>query len=213
LRQEFELDPFFQGFVDLPLVGWHFSPSPAIDDGHIAGTQTPRSARGVNGCVSTPDNNYAIAQEYLFAQGDLPEKRHAMKYTLGLILTRNLQLLGLVGPNRQKDGGKALVEQRIDIPDRMIQSQIDAELQDLVDLVVQYGVGQTVRRDPHSRHPSGYWKSLEHSDLVAHPRQKMGCCQTGGTGANDCHPPFAFGREFAGGLRVGPEFAVFFRAA
>ena len=169
----------------------------------------PQGGAGrVDGRVAAADDHDPVAQVHLFAQGHRAQEGHAVEHALGLVLAGDAQLLGLVGANGQKDGGEALVKQLVDVPDGVVELQLDAQAQDLVDLAVQHLVGQAVGRDADPGHAASHRQRFKDGDLVAHARQKVGRGETRRTGADDGHAPLVLWRQLGRRLGVGVQLPV-----
>ena len=61
------LDPFFNGVFDLPIVGRHLVARLQTDHGHFLIAETADAAGGINGDVAAANNDNIIAQAYRLA--------------------------------------------------------------------------------------------------------------------------------------------------
>ena len=208
LGEDLQVDPLLQCFVNFPLVSRHFSAGATVDNSHFAGAQAHSRARRVDGRVPAADDHHPFAQTCLLAQGYSAQEWHTVKDALRFILTRDAQLLRLVGADGQKDRSKAFVEQFVHISNGVVELKGHPQFQNLVNLIVEHLARQAIGGNAHPGHAPGHWQGLVDSDLVAHPRQKVGGGEPRWAGSHHCHPAHLFGRQFSRCLWIRPQFPV-----
>ena len=154
--QEDDFHPLAHGLLYFMGERRHLFPGAAVDDSHIR-TQAPGGAGHVNGHVAAADDCQPLADGQGLAQIVAPEKFHPLHDPLG-VLAFDPQGFAYVAADTQEHRLVTLLQQAVqgEIPPHgTIGLQLHPQAQDIVDLPVQYVLGQPVVGDAHPEHAAG----------------------------------------------------------
>ena len=172
--------------VDLACVGRHLDPGAPVNQrdvglapgGHL---QSDGAAGGVEGDVAAADHDDPGAHRRRSAEVDgaqqLDRPLHAVELGAG-----DLDSGAPLQPGGQVDGAEAVGEQPVDREvgaGALVQAQLDAPGEDLVDLALDGGARQAVVGDAGAQHAAGHRLGLEDGGGVAQVGEVAGGGQAG----------------------------------
>ena len=177
------------GLLDLLGQGGHVLHPAAIDTGNALRPQAQSGAGGIHRHVAAAHHADLFAGEVGgLALADAPQQLHGADHVFGC-LALQAQLFVVVGA----DGDIHRIKAALDIRHGQIFSDGhagvdgDAGGQDIVDVPVQYLLGQAIVGDAIAQHAAQLGPLLVHRDLVPHQGQVIGGRQTAGAAADDGH--------------------------
>ena len=183
-----KLDPLFFGEPEFFLSGRNLLPGTAVHDRHF-GTQTERRPGAVHRHIPTADDQHLLSHVRIETKVRIAQKLDALQRALQL-LSLDLQQQAAMGSNRQKDRLVALLLEILQAPsrsDRRVQLQLDAQGQDVVDLLFQHIFGQPVVRYAQPQHPPRLGRRLEDRHLAPLLGKVKGRGEAGRPRTHDCH--------------------------
>ena len=184
-----ELDAFFLRLFDLPGVGRHLVPRPAVDHLHLFRAQTDGGTGRVHGGVAAAQHQHGVADVHLLAQGHLAQELDGV-HGAGQILARDAQRPPHVRADADERGLEAFLLQigELDVAAQAgVVADLHALLLDELGLAMDDVAGQAVLGDAHVHHAARHGQVLEDGGRVAHAGQVVAGGEAGRTGADDGH--------------------------
>ena len=188
-REPVEDHAFLLGVRDLLGVGGHPLPGAAVDDHGVGGAQASGGPGGVDGRVAAAVHRDPAAEQRPLAVLQPVEQGHGVQDPRG----RGRGQVRAV-PQLRTDGEEGCVpalvgHHGVQVGDRGVDLQGDAEVEQPGDLGVEHLTRQPVARDAVAHHPAGDRCGLPDGDRVTAPGQVVGRGESGRPGADDQHPP------------------------
>ena len=187
--EEVHLHALVLGLRDLRLVGGHLRARAPVEEAHLGDAQAQRGARAVDGGVPAAHHQHPAVDVDLALEAELLEELDAGEHPRG-VFVRDAHPGAVPGPDSQEDGVvAALLEagHREVAPELDVGGELDAEIEDLVDLEVEHVLGQTVLGDAVAQHAPRLGLGLEHRDLVAAEGEVVGAGQPRRARPDDRH--------------------------
>ena len=190
IGQQLELHALFLGLLNFLGQSGHFNAATAIDNRHFLRAHAQGSARGVHGHVATADDNRLLARGYLLAQVHGAEEVEPVHHALRVVAGQ-AHLLALVRASGHEDGGIAVLLESLDSDiartsaELHAQLDLDALIENLLDLVVEHIARQPVRRHAQAKHAAQERPRLEQRHTVALLGQILRRGQAGRATTND----------------------------
>ena len=184
-----ELDAFFLGLLDLPDVGRHLVPRPAVDHLHLLRAQPHRGAGRVHGGVAAAQDQHGVADVDLLAQRDLPQEDDGV-HGARKVFSRDAERPPDVSADADEGGLEALLLQvgELDVAAQAgVVADLDALLLDELGLAADDVAGQAVLGDAHVHHAARHGQVFEDGGGVAQTGQVVGGGEAGRPGADDGH--------------------------
>ena len=184
-----EFDAFFFRLFDLPGVGRHLVPRPAVDHLHLFRAQTDRGTGRVHGGVTAAQHQHGVADIDLLAQRHLPQEHDGVHGTRK-VFSRDAQRPPHVSADADEGGFEPLFLQvgELDVATQTgVVADLDALLLDELRLAADHVAGQPVLGDAHVHHAARHGQVFEDGGRVAHAGQEVGGGEAGRTGADDGH--------------------------
>ena len=133
----------------------------------------------------------------------LAQHRHRVEHVRGFA-GGNVGALGDVRADREERRVEVARAHRLeDVRDLRVQLQLDAEVEDALDLGVEHVARQPILGNAEAHHPAGERSGVDDLDAVAEAPQVIGSRQSRGSGADDEHALAALGfgrRKFPAAL-------------
>ena len=126
----------------------------------------------IHGRVSDADDKHVFADRCDVAEGDGLQPVDADVDAVRIVTARDVELLAARRAGADENRVEAFVEQRLHAVDGRVIANVDAHIEDLVDLVIEHVRGQTERRNVSAHQSAGLAVLFEHHDFVAQ-RQKV----------------------------------------
>ena len=135
-----------------------------------------------------PYDDHAAAQQRLLLALHRLEHRDGVEDVRGLA-RRDVGALADVGTDREEGRVEAaLLHRLLDVGHLAVQLELDAHVEDALDLGVEHVARQPVLGDPETHHPAGHRPRFADRHLVAEAPQVVGGGEARGAGADDQHP-------------------------
>ncbi len=183
--QEGELDPLALRVVDLGAVGRHLLAAAPVGDRDARRAQPPGGPRGVHRHVPPADDDDPPALEVgRHAEPHVVQELHATEDPRGL-LAGDAQGGGPRRAGRHEDGVEPVAPQRGQVQDGTAGGDLDADVGDVLDVLLHDLGRQPVGRDGKAQEAARLRGRLEDLDAVAGARQLPGGRQARRAGAHD----------------------------
>ncbi len=168
-----------------PRRGFHLLEAGAHDHLHVLAAEAARGAAAVHRGVAAAEHDDALADLVDVAERDRREPVDAdVDVLLGLFAARNVELAPARRAGADEHRVPALGEQRLQAVDRAAAAKLDAEIEDVVALLVDHLVGEAELGDLRAHHAAGAEVAVEHDAFVAHRREIARDGERGGAGAD-----------------------------
>ena len=171
---------------DLGVLCGHVADAAAVDDGDLICSEADRRAGDVHGDVAAADDHDALAGEVghlLVADG----AQHLYRgLDAGGVLVGQAELLVGVCANGKVDGVVVLAQAgELLAVDGVLELDLDAALEDPVDLLLEALTRQAVAGDTVAEHAAKVTALLKDRDVMAHDREVVGARDAGGAAADN----------------------------
>jgi hypothetical protein len=168
-------DALAPNIVLLPGRRLHLGERRAGNDRHASAAQAPRRARTIHRGVAAADYHHALADAADVAEPDVGEPFHAdVDVCGGGDAAGKIEVEPARRAGADEHGIRPLCEQRLEAPDIRGAAELDAEVEDVADLLVNYSLGHAEMRDAGAHHAAGHRISVEDDAAVTERRQVTG---------------------------------------
>ena len=181
----------------------HLLEAGAHDHLHVFAAEPARGAAAIHGGVAAAEHDHALADLVDVAERDRGEPVDADMDVLGRFLAaRNFKLAPARRARTDEDRVEILREQRLHAVDAAAPDELDAEVEDIVALLVDHRVGQAELRDLRAHHAARLRVLIEHDAVISERREVAGDGERGRSAADERDPlAVAAGRGLAAGAR------------
>ena len=174
-REPLHEHALLERLLDLEVVGRHAVAGAPVDDDRLLGAEPAGGAGDVHrGVAAAVDDDAAAEQRLLLAL-------HAAQHGDGVEHVRrgaggDVGALAEVGADGEEDGVEAALAASAssDVGDLGVQLELDAEVEDALDLRVEDLARQAVARDAEAHHAAGQRPGVADRDRVAGAREVVG---------------------------------------
>ena len=162
-----EDDSFFEGLGRFPGVRRHLLAALQTGQVHrLHARQAQGAAGGVHGDVAAADHQHVGADGRRLAAVDLVQKLQAGPHARG-VLSGNAQLAADPRAGGHEDGVEPGLQQTLRIGNARAGLGFDAQVQDVLDFLVQHVVGEAIPRNAVAQHAAQARLRLEEGHAVA----------------------------------------------
>ena len=180
---------------------------PARHHFDLLAAQSPRGAAAIHRGIAHADDQDVFADGIGVAEGDRIEPVDTDVDAVGIVAPGNVEILTARRARADEDGIEACGEQRLHAGDRRVVMNLDAAVENHVDLFVEDVFRQPERRNVRPHQTAGLVELLEDLDLIAERQQVIGDGERCGTGADqrDAFAVLLFREPVGGGARMSPR--------
>ncbi len=178
--------PLRLGVLYLPRMGRHLLAAFQAGQVHLRHPQPHGGARHVKGHVAAAQHHHLVAQFGRLAQPHLPQEDGVEQHPLQ-VRAGDGQSLAHVRSHGDKHGVETLLEQSVQILRAVVQPQLHALVQDILNLSLDDPRRKAVLGHADAQHAASHGQRLEHRHAVASAHQVTGRAESARAGADNGH--------------------------
>src|SRR5580700_6493096 len=172
-HQEIEdRDILVHGVLLFPGGRLHLLEAGAHDHLDVLAAEPARGAAAIHGGIAAAEHDDALADRGDVTERDAGQPVDADMYVLDRFLAAgNVEVAAARRAAADEDGVKIIRQQRLQAVDALTADELDADIEDVIALLVDDAFRQTEFRNLRAHHAAGFRILVEHDALVAHRGQ------------------------------------------